>query len=175
LFEAAHASLPLYFALKGKHGYELQNREDFVQAVRAVVEETARQYDLVVYPESRFSFLSELVANLPTMAQLRKRSKSDVIANAQAHAGWSKLERKSQERAWAEMGDVFTINAVKANQRGHYVPYLFEAIALDTQRVLFLDDFIMSGNTVAAALAAIGRERCDCFGVFYQQAYKVRT
>lgn len=175
LFKASHTSLPLYFALKGKHGYQLENREDFVGAVQAVVEDFTRDYDLVVYPESRFSFLSELVENLPAAVQLRKRSKLDVIAEARAHARWSKLERKSQEKAWAEMGDVFTINAVRSNQRKHYVPYLFEPLEVDSQRVLLLDDFIMSGNTVAAALAAMGRERCDCFGVFYQPGYSVRS
>lgn len=67
------------------------------------------------------------------------------------------------------MGDTFTINLIKSNQRKHYVPYLFEPIEVPAgRRVLLLDDFIMSGNTIAAGKAALGLAECDCFGVFYQ-------
>lgn len=172
LFEADHASLPLYFALKGKHGYALANREEFVTAVRAVVTLAALDYDLVAYPQSRFPFLSDLVAQLPNTVELVKRSKSDIVELAQASARWNKLERQSQARAWAEMGYTFTINLVKSNQRKHYVPYLFEPVEVPTGwRVLLLDDFIMSGNTIAAGKAALGLAECDCFGVFYQPAF----
>lgn len=172
VFDASHASLPLYFSLKGKHGYSLDNRETFVAAIRPLVESVAAVYDLVVYPESRFSFVAELVKNLPAQ-QLHKRSKDEVIELALAHAGWSKQERRSQERCWLQMGDCFTINQVKANQRRRYMPYLFETIDVSQKRVLFLDDFIMSGNTRDAAWAAMGLAGSDSFGVFYQPAYKV--
>ncbi len=172
LFEANHASLPLYFALKCKHGYALANREAFVDAVRAVVAEVAQNYSQVVYPQSRVPFLSDLVAQLPNAVELAKRSKTDIIELAQESARWSKLERQSQARAWAEMGDTFTINLIKSNQRKHYVPYLFEPIDVPPgNRVLLLDDFIMSGNTIAAGKAALGLADCDCFGIFYQPAF----
>lgn len=171
VFDASHASLPLYFAVKKKHGYSLTNPDTFVAALRRVVEEVAAGYDMVVYPESRFSFVSELVNNLPAQ-QLRKRRKAQVIELAMANAGWSKQERQSQERCWQEMGESFTINLVKANQRKCYVPYLFEPLGVGQQRVLFVDDFIMSGNTQAAAWAAMGLPEGDSFGVFHQSGYK---
>lgn len=171
IFDANGASLPLYFALKGKHGYSLDNQDVFRDAVRGVVEQVAQAYDLVVYPQSRFPFLQELVAGLPNTQRLVKRSKEAVIQSALEHAHWNKLERQSQQRCWAEMGETFTINLVKSNQRKHYVPHLFERVELGERRVLLLDDFIMSGNTLSAMLAAIGRSECDSLGVFYQTAY----
>lgn len=171
LFEANHASLPLYFALKDKHGYSLANREAFVEAVRAVVTRAAQRYSQVIYPQSRFPFLADLVAQLPNSVELVKRSKAAIIELAQESARWSRLERQSQARSWAEMGDTFAINLVKSNQRKHYVPYLFEPVEIPLgHRVLLLDDFIMSGNTIAAGKAALGVAECDCFGVFYQAA-----
>ena len=173
LLAADQNSLPLYFSLKSKHDYVLVNREKFVSAVRAEIEPVAKSYDVVVIPQSSAPFLRELTERLPNVIELRKRNKADIIQRAQATANWGKLERRSQARCWEEMGDVFSINRVKSNQRKHYVPHLFEPILLNPDSsVLLLDDFIMSGNTIAACKAAMGIVDCDCFGVFYQAQFR---
>jgi hypothetical protein len=170
LLEASFCSLPLYFAVKGKHNYALVNEAAFIAAVRAAVLPLTADYDLIVYPESRFPFLRHVLAGVPHARELKKRAKADVCARTMASRKWSKLERVSQERAWSEMGETFTINKVKSNQRRHYAPHIFEP--LDTagaERILLLDDFIMSGNTLAAMAASLGLEHFEAFGVFYQR------
>ena len=169
LMEASFCSLPLYFAVKGKHNYAMANETAFVEAVRIAVASIANQYDLIVFPESRYPFLRQVTEGLPQARELKKRAKADVCARTMASRKWSKLERVSQERAWAEMGETFTINKVKSNQRKHYAPHIFEE--LDTagaQRILLLDDFIMSGNTLAAMAASLKLDCYEAFGVFYQ-------
>lgn len=168
--DASHCSLPLYFAVKGKHNYGLANEVEFVTAVRTAVEQVAAGFDLVVYPESRYPFLRQVTAGLPHARELKKRAKDDICARTMASRKWSKLERLSQERAWAEMGESFTINKVKSNQRRHYAPHIFEALDVaGIERILLLDDFIMSGNTLAAMAASLGVSDYHAFGVFYQR------
>lgn len=170
LMDASHCSLPLYFAVKGKHNYALVNEAEFVAAIRSVVESVATGYDLIVFPESRYPFLRQVTAGLPQARELKKRAKGDICARTMASRKWSKLERLSQERAWAEMGESFTINKVKSNQRRHYAPHIFESEdAAGAQRILLLDDFIMSGNTLAAMAASLGVSDYHAFGVFYQR------
>lgn len=170
LMDASFCSLPLYFALKGKHDYSMVNSGTYLPAVQAEVERVAAEYDVVVFPESRFPFLRQVTAGVGHAVELRKRSKDSVCARAMAGHKWSKLERQSQERAWAQMGEAFTINLIKSNQRRHYAPHLFEQVDIPAgARVLLLDDFIMSGMTLQAIQAAVGREDCDAFGVFYQR------
>ena len=170
LMDASHCSLPLYFSLKGKHGYALDNAAPFIAAVQAQVANVATGFDLVAYPESRFPFLRMVTGGIAHAVEIKKRGKADICARAMAGRKWSKLERRSQERAWAEMGDAFTINLIKSNQRRHYVPHLFENVeVVPGARVLLLDDFIMSGMTLQALAAALGRQDCDAFGVFFQR------
>lgn len=169
LMDASFCSLPLYFALKGKHEYVLTNAAPFVEAVRGQVAAVAAEYDLVAFPESRFPFLRQVTAGVPHAVEMRKRAKAEVFERALAGHKWSKLERESQARAGAEMGEAFTINLIKSNQRHRYAPHLFQELtSASGSRVLLLDDFIMSGMTLLALEAALGRSGCDAFGVFFQ-------
>lgn len=169
VFDATNLTLPLYFALKGKHHYQLENREAFVAAIRRTVELEASNADVVVFPESRFSFLREITAGLDNTVELKKRSKLEICQLAQAHATWNREARRSQEAGWAEMGASFLINKVKSNQRKHYVPFLLErADIAENSRVLLLDDFIMSGNTLKAMRAAVTVPQVTALGIFFQ-------
>lgn len=176
VFEASNLTLPLYFALKGRHGYILTNASELIAAVKPLLQEVVKDFDVVVYPQSRYPFVSLLVAGLPHVLELHKRSKREVCEFASATAKWSRAERLSQEKAWAAMGDTFTMNAIKSNQRKRYIPHLFAPAHLDqTARVLLLDDFIMSGETWAAMQAALHRDNCEAFSVFYQPDYRGRS
>jgi hypothetical protein len=169
VFPATGLTLPIYFALKGKHGYQLENREKLVFDIQRIVAIQASQHDYVVFPQSRFPFLREVTSGLANCVELRKRSKLEVCQRAQESAKWGREARVSQELAWAEMGETFIINKIKSNQRKHYVPYLFEPMSLpETANVLLLDDFIMSGNTLSAMRAAIGASNVIALGIFYQ-------
>lgn len=169
LFEALFCSLPLYFALKGKHDYLMANEAEFISKVKAKVAEAAAGFDLVAFPESRFPFMRQITEGLPHCVELRKRSKADICALALETPGWKKQDRLSAEKAWSEMGGTFTINTIKANQRRYYVSYLFEPLDIPSgSRVLIVDDFIMSGRTIEAMAAAIGVTDYASFGVFYQ-------
>jgi hypothetical protein len=169
VFPATGLTLPLYFALKQKHDYQLENRDAFVSGIRKVVATLAAAHDCVVYPESRFPFLKDITTGLSNCVELRKRSKLEICQKALASAKWNREARRSQETSWTEMGESFTINKIKSNQRKHYVPYLFERASLPTTaNVLLLDDFIMSGNTLAAMRAAVSIPDVTALGIFYQ-------
>lgn len=169
VFDATNLTLPLYFALKGKHHYCLENRASFVADIRRMVELEASSADVVVFPESRFSFLREITAGLDNTVELKKRSKLEICQLAAEHATWNREARRSQEAGWAEMGASFLINKVKSNQRKHYVPFLFERADLpESSRVLLLDDFIMSGNTLRAMRAAVTVPQVRALGIFFQ-------
>lgn len=169
LLDASFCSLPLYFSLKGKHDYALANPAPFIAAVHAQVVEVAADYDVVAFPESRFPFLRLVTAGVGHAVEMRKRDKADICARALAGHTWSKLERLSQERAWEQMGESFTINLIKSNQRRHYMPHLFQDLEVDAGARVLLDDFIMSGTTLQALAAGLNRSSCDAFGVFYQR------
>jgi hypothetical protein len=168
--DASFFSLPLYFALKERHGYALDNAQAFVASLAPLAREAAAGFDRVVFPQSRFGFARALAEATGVRAsELQKRSKADVCARALASAKWSRAERESQARAWAQMGESFSIHPIKSNQRARYVPHLFEPLAIgERERVLLIDDFVMSGGTVAAMEAALGRSGCDVFGAFFQ-------
>ncbi len=183
LMAATGWSLPLYFALKNKHGYRLANRSDFVAQVTSLVGAFSRDYASLVIPQSRSTFIEEVAQGCQKpVHQLRKRSKADICERALALATWSRLERESQARAWAEMGKDFAINVIKSNQRHHYVAHLFEPLKelRAEARTLILDDFVMSGNTLAAMKSVMSTDSdspgkgagADVFAVFYQQAYR---
>jgi hypothetical protein len=45
VFPATGLTLPIYFALKGKHGYQLENREKLVFDIQRIVAIQASQHD----------------------------------------------------------------------------------------------------------------------------------
>jgi hypothetical protein len=169
LFEASGLTLPLYFSMKGKHHYQLANEGAFLQAVAAAVREEAQHWDALVFPQSRYPFLRKVLEGLGNAVELKKRNKTDICLQTLGAAGWNREARQSQERAWLDMGDVFALNQIKSNQRKHYVPHLFEPVEFSPgTRLLLLDDFIVSGTTIAAMRAAVGCDAKDVLGIFSQ-------
>ena len=168
LLDASFSSLPLYFALKQKHDYYLANKDIFIADVKSHVEAFAKDFDLIIYPESRFPFVKEIVGDLPAI-ELRKRNKAEIIDAVVMNAKWCKQEYMSAKAQWQEMGETFTINKIKSNKRHLYVPHLFQAVNVPSDsKILLLDDFVMSGNTIKAMAAAINTTQHETFGVFYQ-------
>jgi hypothetical protein len=170
LFDASHTSLPLYFAQKGqRHQYQMVNADLFINDLKQVINVVAADYDVVIIPESRFPFLELITTDLQNVIKLKKRSKEQICALTQQNSQWRKLDVASAHKAWDEMGSSFTINKIKSNKRKDYVPYIFEPTTLPPgSRVLLLDDFIMSGNTIEAMLAALPGVTAQVFGIFYQ-------
>jgi hypothetical protein len=172
LIDASGSNLPIYFALKGKHEYEMLGTEQFIEDVKVIVEQFASQFDLIVFPESRYPFLRKLTANLKNVVELKKRNKEEICEIVKAAEGWKKLDLISAEKSWAEMGDTFTINKIKSNKRKAYIPYLFEKMEVaQGTKVLLLDDFVMSGNTIKAMEAALNIKEYSIMGIFYQIGY----
>lgn len=170
LFDASFCSLPLYFALKGKHDYHMVNADAFIAEVKAIVDQVAKDYDVVVFPESRYPFMRQITSSIPNTIELKKRGKEEICSLVRQTKGWKKLDLESAQRAWDEMGSTFQINKIKSNKRKDYVPYLFEKVEVEvSKKVLLIDDFIMSGHTIKAMAAAISAEDHSTFGVFYQQ------
>ncbi len=172
LIDASGASLPIYFALKGKHEYEMLGDEQFIADVKAIVEQFASKFDVVVFPESRFPFLRKITQNLTNVIELKKRGKQEICDIVKTAEGWKKLDLASAEKSWAEMGETFTINKIKSNKRKAYIPYLFEKVQIqEGAKVLLLDDFVMSGNTIKAMEIALDIKDYSTMGIFYQVGY----
>ena len=170
LLDASFTTLPLYFSLKGKHDYEMINADAFIAHVKAIVDQFAKDYDVVVFPESRYPFMRQITKDVPNTIELRKRSKEEICSLVSQTKGWRKLDLESARNAWNEMGSTFQINKIKSNKRKDYVPHLFEKVEVDpSKKVLLIDDFIMSGHTIKAMAAAINSENYSTFGVFYQE------
>lgn len=172
LIDASGVNLPIYFALKGKHDYQMLGEEQFIRDVKAVVEKFASQFDLVVFPESRYPFLREITKDLNNVVELKKRTKEEICQIVKVEQDWKKLDLVSAEKSWDEMGDTFTINKIKSNKRKAYIPHLFQKVEVASgTKVLLLDDFVMSGNTIKAMELALGIQEYSTMGIFYQIGY----
>ena len=169
VFDASNTSLPLYFDVKSKHDYRMVGRSQFIEDVTEAVSVLKDKFDVVVIPESRFLFLEEVLSRFPNVLRLHKRSKVEIFEQVLKTPSWRKLDRQSAEKAFDEMGDDFTINTIKSNKRKDYIPHIFEEahVYMDA-RLLIADDFIMSGNTIKALAASVGRSFYDELGIFYQ-------
>ena len=166
-------SLPIYFALKNKHEYQMLGTEQFISDIMIIVEQFAMKFDLVVIPESRYGFLKEITKNMSNVLELKKRAKNEICELAQKTQSWKKQDRESAKRSWNEMGESFTINHIKSNKRKDYIPYLFENTTVQNNtKILLLDDFIMSGNTIKAMAMALGNIQYAIFGIFHQNDYQ---
>lgn len=169
LFDASNLTLPIYFSQKGRHEYVLVNFNDMFHHIQPLIEQLAVDYDIVVIPESRSSLLRMLTQRLYKVVHLVKRPKTQIFELVKHTPSWRKNDIQSAEKAMYEMGGRFTINTIKANKRKDYVPHLFEPqVVPQGTRVLLLDDFIMSGNTIKAMAAALGITEYDTLGIFYQ-------
>lgn len=160
----------MYFALKGRHDYELFQRDQLVKDIQLILERLSTRYDTIVIPESRCSFLRDVTQNVGNVVELKKRSKQEICSLVILTPTWRKNDKQSAIKDWDKMGEAFTINLIKSNKRKDYVPHLF--IPSPQQgTVLLLDDFIMSGNTMNAMKMTIASEdlvTIDCLGIFYQ-------
>lgn len=160
-------TLPLYFALKGRHDYELFQKDKLIADIKYLLERRIERFNTLIIPESRSSFLRDISRDIKNVVELKKRPKEEICELAMQTPGWRKADRLSAEKDWAQMGESFTINLIKKNKRQDYVPHLFIPQTV-TGTVLLLDDFIMSGNTIIAMKHAIDQD-AEVMGIFYQK------
>lgn len=153
-FEADALSLPIYFALKNKHGYVLTNRDEFEAYLQEQIKTLSMQFDKLVIPESRHSFLTNICSHVENVVVLRKNSKEHICDQFLGAQKWSKDEIKSAQSQWRDMPGGFEINKIKSNKRQFYEPFLFEKKRVEG-RVLLLDDFKRSGSTMRAMTNAL--------------------
>ena len=165
-FEADALSLPIYFALKNKHGYVLTNRDEFEAHLQEQIKTLSMQFDKLVIPESRHSFLTNICSHIENVLVLRKNSKEHICEKFLQSQKWSKDEIKSAQSQWRDMPGGFEINKIKSNKRQFYEPFLFEKKRVEG-RVLLLDDFKRSGSTMRAMTNALqGCSDVSCCAVF---------
>lgn len=170
IFEATNYNLPLYFALKGRHEYELQNRDVLISHLQNVVDNFVQQFDVVVIPQSRSDLLKRVISRFPNVIGLSKRDKMEIFSRVSTTPSWRKLDIQSANKARDEMGESFTINTIKSNKRKDYVPHIFHSASIPKDRkVLLLDDFVRSGNTIQAMASALEITEYHTLGIFYQK------
>lgn len=167
-FEANSLSLPIYFALKHKHGYTLVNHEDLIEYLQIEIQRLSLDFDYVVIPESRSLFLQTICKNTNNSIILNKNSKQTICESFLNSKKWSRDEIKSAQSQWSEMGDAFEINKIKSNKRAFYEPFLFEKKEI-AGKVLLLDDFKRSGSTMRAMQCAISEfQTISSCAVFFE-------
>ena len=146
-------NLDLYFSLKNKHGLEIskKDKEIFIQDAVKKLEPLLLDTDLILYPQSSSSFISEIVYKLNKKSILLKKRTLNEIKDKLTEINFSKQELQSQINRISKMGDTFKINKIKYNQRHRYIKYLFEDIEFDkNKKIAFIDDSYFSGSTFDA-------------------------
>ena len=143
----------LYFSLKNKHGYSLQNRDEVLDRISSELD--LSMYDCIIIPQSTSDFLKQICLRQNKKYLVLQKNSIEYFKELAKTLGLQRAELKSHLDRMDEMGDNFRINLLKAQQRKRYIPYLFKSISTPDNSVL-LDDSNFSGSTREAMRYSTG-------------------
>ena len=143
----------LYFSLKNKHGYSLENRDEVLGTIACEID--VSNYDCIIIPESTSDFLEQICIRLKKKYIVLEKNDIEYFKELAKTLGLQRAELKSHIDRMDEMGDNFRINLLKAQQRKRYIPYLFKTISAPPNSVL-LDDSNFTGCTREAMRYSTG-------------------
>lgn len=145
----------LYFSLKNKKGYSLDNREEIIKNISDELKEYTKDFECVIIPESSSDFLELVIKNLNKPYIKLRKNNIEYFKNLAPTLGLQKAELRSHLQRMEEMGETFKINMLKANQRVHYMKHLFKQTYVPQNSVL-VDDSNFSGTTFEALRYSTG-------------------
>lgn len=143
----------LYFSLKNKHGYSLQNRDEVLDRISSELD--LGTYDCIIIPQSTSDFLEQICVRQNKKYLILEKNCIEYFKELAGTLGLQRAELKSHLDRMNEMGDNFRINLLKATQRKRYIPYLFKTISAPENSIL-LDDSNFSGSTKEAMKISTG-------------------
>lgn len=149
-------SMHLYYGLKGRFEYKVDNRSDVIASIQKSIEEIVNGYDYIVYPESSSSFLSEVVKGFDKPTVLVKKRSIESVMSFFDTLPLQKKERESHLERLKSMGPTFKINLMKSTQRVKYEQVIFESVVLPEGKGLVIDDSHFSGTTYRGLMATTG-------------------
>lgn len=143
-------NLRKYYALKDRFEEKIDNREDFIKSISKQIEILTMGYDYIIIPESSSSFVEDVVKLTNKKYTILKKNSKDYLFEIMVNMNLQRKERESHIERFKDMGDLFKINKLKANQRKRYINYLFENLHLDNKKLIFIDDSCFTGTTFEA-------------------------
>lgn len=145
----------LYFSLKNKKGYSLENRDEIIKIISDELQEYVKDFDCVIIPESSSDFLELVIKNLNKPYIKLCKNNIEYFKHLAPTLGLQKIELRSHLQRMDDMGETFKINMLKANQRVHYMKHLFKQTYVPRNSVL-IDDSNFSGTTFEAMRYSTG-------------------
>jgi hypothetical protein len=149
-------SMHLYYGLKGRFEYKVDNREEVIKFIQSSIKDVVDAYDYIVYPESSSSFLADVVKGFDKPTVLVKKRSIESVMEFFETLPLQKKERESHLERLNSMGPTFKINLMKSTQRVKYEQVIFETVALPEGKGLVIDDSHFSGTTYRGLMAATG-------------------
>lgn len=145
----------IYHSVKGRNG--LANNE-IEELITSISENFANETQLFpidnisfIIPESSSSFIVKVADNLSlNYSILKKKDKNDIWDELIANFSLQKKEIERFEYSFSEMGDLFQLNKIKANQRWRFKDIIFDydSIAKNSTYSI-LDDSVFTGHTIS--------------------------
>lgn len=145
----------MYFSLKNKHDYFLENRDEIIKSISDLLKPCIDKYECVIIPESSSDFLELVIKNLNKPYIKVKKNSIQFFKDLAPTLGLQKAELRSHLTRMDEMGSTFKINLLKATQRKHYIKYLFKETYVPTNSII-IDDSNFSGTTRDALMLSTG-------------------
>ena len=103
-------SMHLYYALKERFEYTLENREEAIELIAKAIESFTNEYTHIIVPESSSDFLQKILNHLKKeYTVIPKNNIKDVIAFSET-LPLQKKERIAHMERLETMPDVFKIN-----------------------------------------------------------------
>ena len=149
-------NMQLYHSVKGRFDYKIDNKNEFIKETQEKLKCFLSDYDFVIYPESSSTFIDDILSVIDIeKLKVKKRSIKSVLMFFEK-LNLQKKEKESHLERLLNMGDVFKINHMKANQRLKYENVIFEDIQIPEGRGIIVDDSYFSGTTYRGLISITG-------------------
>ncbi|AQW88661.1 hypothetical protein pEaSNUABM50_00134 [Erwinia phage pEa_SNUABM_50] len=145
----------LYFSLKNKHGYSLDNYDEVLEQLISDLKPKVQQYYAIIIPESSSPFLEDVVKRCGKPYIIVKKNNIQYFKDLAPTLGLQKAELKSHLSRMDDMGESFKINMLKATQRDKYIESLF-CTTISPNNSIIIDDSNFSGSTKKALQFSTG-------------------
>lgn len=146
-------SMHQYYGAKQRFEYTLEDRESFIKSLAHSLEAIIHNYDWIAIPESSNSFLKDILLASGVPFFVVQKNSIENVMNFFNTLPLQKKEKLSHLERLQEMGSVFKINLMKANQRVKYESVIFDKVdpSFTTEKGhkgLVIDDSCFSGTTL---------------------------
>lgn len=142
-------NMHLYYASKNRYGYQIQERERFIDSLVEQSQDFVSKFDYIIIPESSQTFVLDFSKKFNKPISVIKKTNISAIIKNIDNLHLQKKEKISHLERIQDMGDTLKINKFKANQRKKYIDLIFEHDYEKKEgKGLIIDDSFFSGTTI---------------------------